>query len=385
MERGVKTANVKSRSRKHNWVLAGWNALHRATLDVGAEISYEPWEIPELRNRPIADAGCYMALVQPLTQLLVQDLEAPSMRAEPARILIWRKLRMLGRRSHPDLWRLLAEDCQVSDPVQEYHQMQHASQTSVATTVPMSPVLAARHGYKLLWQTDRSDLDQVQRLLWGLALIGWSAHHWEQVATCELCFRFTRPGSRFCYEHTQSQTQDSERSAAYRRYRLGRKVHQLAEQRGKLEFLRGNSMLREARRRLALSDVIFEWEYEADAVADEFENLHDMLNLSPRVLGKLEPGALDLDFETLTEILREILDPYHWDPMLWGLTILQAEFWFSLEEESAPGKRGRGVTAQEQIRRAKALAQQGLRKSQIARELGISASTISQWVARGLY
>lgn len=146
-------------------------------------------------------------------------------------------------------------------------------------------------------------------------------------------------------------------------------------------------MLREARRRLALSDVIFEWEYEADAVADEFQNLHDMLNLSPRVLRKLEPGALDLDsdFETLTEILRETLDPYHWDSMLWWLTILQAELWFGLEEESAPCKRGRGVAAQEQIRRAKALAQHGLNKSKVARELGISASTISQWIARGLF
>lgn len=92
-----------------------------------------------------------------------------------------------------------------------------------------------------------------------------------------------------------------------------------------------------------------------------------------------------LEATTLTEILRETLDPYHWDPMLWGLTILQAELWFSLEEESAPGKRGRGVAAQEQIRRAKALTQEGLSKSQIALELGISASTISQWNARGLF
>ncbi|UCV28159.1 helix-turn-helix domain-containing protein [Ferribacterium limneticum] len=372
----------KAWCRKTNWVLAGWNALHRATLDVGAEVSYERWEFPELRNRPIADTGCYQALVQPLVHLLDQTLETPSMRAEPARILVWRKLRVLGRHRHPDLWRLLVEDGQVSDPVQEYHQMQQTVQSSLATIVPMSPILAARHGYKLIWQTDHHHLEQLERLLWGLALIGWSAHHWKQVATCELCFRFTRPGSRFCYEHTQSQTQGSERSAAYRRYRLGRKVHHLAEQRGKLEFLRGNLMLREARRRLALSDVIFEWEYEAHAVADELRTLHDMLSVAPCVLRKLDTGVLNLDFETLTEILRETLDPYHWDPMHWGLTILQAELWFSLEEESAPGKRGHGLAAQVKIDQAKGLINQGVGRSQIARELGVSPSAVSKWIAR---
>lgn len=49
------------------------------------------------------------------------------------------------------------------------------------------------------------------------------------------------------------------------------------------------------------------------------------------------------------------------------------------------GKRGRGVAAQDQISRAKALAQRGVGKSQIARELGVSPSTISQWIARELY
>ena len=106
---------------------------------------------------------------------------------------------------------------------------------------------------------------------------------------------------------------------------------------------------------------------------------------SPRVLKKIGSAALDTDFETLTEILREQLDPYRWDPMLWGWAVLQAEMWFALEEELSPGKRGCGLATQERIARAEALAKSGLNHRQIAHELGISPSTISKWIARGRF
>ena len=107
--------------------------------------------------------------------------------------------------------------------------------------------------------------------------------------------------------------------------------------------------------------------------------------MSPLVLKKLDPGVLKLDLETLAEILRQTLDTFHWDIMLWGLSIMQAERWFTLEAELSPRKRGRGIVAQERIVHAKALVQQGFSKSQKACKLGISPSTISKWIARGLY
>lgn len=358
--------------------------MHQATLDVGAEIDYDPREYPELRNRSVADTRQYVALVGPLTELLDTELETPSMRAESVRILVWRKLRTLGRKNCPDLWRLLTDPAQRVDPAREYRRMQTKLQGN-ATTRPLSPVLAARHGYRLLWQTEHDHLDPVSRLIWGLALIGWSARHWHEVAICELCFRFTYPGTRFCDEHTQRDQTGVERSLAYRRYRLGKKAHALAEQRGQLDFLRGNAIVRDARRRLALSDVIFEWDYEPDAIDDEMAFLQASLATSPRVLKKIGIAALDADFETLTEILREQLDPYRWDPMLWGWAVLQAEMWFALEEELSPGKRGYGLATQERIARAEALAKSGLNHRQIAHELGISPSTISRWIARGRF
>lgn len=372
-------------SREINWVLAGWTALHRATLDVGAGIDYDPREFPELRHRDVADTEQYVALVGPLTQLLDAELEAPSMRAEPVRILVWRKLRTLARKNCPDLWRLLTDPAQRVDPANEYRRMQASQQGDWATTKPLPPVLAARHGYRLLWQNEHDRLELASRLLWGLALIGWSARHWHQVAICELCFRFTYPGARFCDEHTQHGRRGVAHSQAYQRYRLGKKAYALAAQRGQLDFLRGNAIIRDARRRLALSDVIFEWDYESDAIDYELELLRASLADSPRVLKKIGPAALDSDFETLTEILREQLDPYRWDPMLWGWAVFQAEIWFALEEELSPGKRGHGLAAQERIRRAEGLAQSGLNKRQIAQELGISPSTISKWIVRGRF
>lgn len=101
-----------------NWVLAGWTALHQAALDAGAGIDYDPREFPELRNCDVADTRPYVALVGPLTQLLDTELETPSIRAEPVRIFVWRKLRTLARKNCPDLWHLLANPSQRVDPAQ---------------------------------------------------------------------------------------------------------------------------------------------------------------------------------------------------------------------------------------------------------------------------
>ncbi len=374
-----------SRAGETNWVLAGWTALHQAALQVGAGIDYDPLEYPELRNRDIADTQQYLALVRPLTQLLDTEPETPSIRAEPMRILVWRKLRILSRKDCPELWHLLVDATQCDDPAQEYQRMQASQQSNWATIRPLPPVLAARHGYQLLWQNKHAHMDRMCCLLWGLALIGWSAHHWHHVAICELCFRFTYPGARFCDQHTQRARSGAERSKAHDRYRLGKKAHALAGRRGQLNFLRGNTIVRNIRRQLALSDVIFEWDYEPDAISNEMKLLHESLAASPQVMERIGSEALDSDFETLTEILREQIDPYRWDPMLWGWAVLQAEVWFTLEEELSPGKRGHGKIAEDRIGRAQAMARNGLSYSQIAHELGISASAISKWIARGRF
>lgn len=368
-----------------NWVLAGWTALHQAALDAGAGIDYDPREFPELRNCDVAETRQYVALVGPLAQLLDTELETPSIRAEPVQILVWRKLRTLARKNCPDLWHLLVDPAQGVDPAQEYQRIQAGQPGNWATIRPLPPVLAARHGYRLLWQKEHGHFDPVSRLIWGLALIGWSARHWHEVAICELCFRFTYPGARFCDEHTQRCRTAVERSLAYRRYRLGKKAHALAKHRGQLDFLRGNTIVRDMRRRLALSDVIFEWDYEPESINDEMALLQESLAASPRVMKKIGTTTLDADFETLTEILREQLDPYRWDPMLWGWAVLQAEMWFALEEELSPGQRGHGLATKERIARAEALEKSGLNRRQVAQELGISPSTISKWIARGRF
>lgn len=371
---------------KTDWVLAGWTALHHAALDVGAQVGYDPGEYPELRNRSFADTQQYEALLGPMTQLLGKELEGPSIRTEPVRILIWRRLRTVGRRAAPDLWHFLTDDKHRVDPAQEYQRVQAVHPCGCPTSKPLPPILAARQGYRLLWQEEHSHLDRISRLIWGLALIGWSARHWSEVAICELCFRFTSPGARFCDEHTQRARSGTEPSTAYQRYRLGKKAHALAAQRGQLSFLRGDTIMCDIRRRLALSDVIFEWEYEPDAINDEMAFLCETLAISPRVMKRIGgTTALSADFETLTEILREQLDPYRWDPMHWGLVVLQAEAWFALEEELSPRKRGTGQTAEARIIQALALARNGFSNSQIANTLGISPSTVSKWIARGRF
>lgn len=368
---------------KANWVLTGWNALHKATLTAGVGVDYEQLENPELRNCDIVDSRQYQALVEPLTQLLYPAFESPSIRAEPTRILVWKKLRSIGRRDYPNLWNLLADSTHRVDPSQEYHWMQANQQDTLASLKPLPPVLAARHGYRLIWQKNHTYLDHIPRLIWGLALIGWSARHWDKPGVCEICFRCTYPGNRFCDEHTQRVQNEEKRSEAYNRYRLGKKVHALAGQRGQLNFLRGNKILRDVRRQLTFSDVLFEWDEEADAINSEMELLQHSLAASPRVVNKIGRAALGETFETLTEILREKIDPHRWDSMLWSLVVLQAEVWFALEEELSPGKRGCGKIADQRIAQAAEMLSNGMQKREIAHELGISASAISKWISRG--
>jgi hypothetical protein len=164
---------------------------------------------------------------------------------------------------------------------------------------------------------------------------------------------------------------------------LGKKVHALAGQRGQLNFLRGNKILRDVRRQLTFSDVLFEWDEEADAINSEMELLQHSLAASPRVVNKIGRAALGETFETLTEILREKIDPHRWDSMLWSLVVLQAEVWFALEEELSPGKRGCGKIADQRIAQAAEMLSNGMQKREIAHELGISASAISKWISRG--
>lgn len=369
--------------RKSNWVWIGWAALHQSALDVGSEIDYDPESFPELRSRAVVDARQYVALVQPLTHLLSANLETPALRAEPVRVLVWRKLRAIGKSKCPDLWRLLAQVDQSVDPASEYQIMRVEWGSISPNTRPLAPNLAARHGYQLLWQKSHPHLNEISRLLWGLALIGWAAHHWHEAAICQICFRFVSPRARFCSEHRQVGRSAKERSDAYGRYRLGRKVYALAAQRGLLGQLRGEANVRHIRRCLALADVIFEWEFDSSYIEKERELLLETLVMCPRVLQRIDVSALSADFETLTEILRERIDPYRWDPMLWGSAVVQAELWFSLEEELSPGKRGLGVVTQERIEMAVVLANRGYSKAQIANELCLSPSAISKWIARG--
>lgn len=371
--------------QKLHWVLAGWAALHQAALDVGAEVDAEPNSYPGLPPRVAADRRQYVALIQPLTQLLSVDLDTPTLRAEPIRILIWRKLRSNGKSKCPDLWRFFAQVDQVVDPASEYQLMRIGWRSISTNSRCLTPVLSARHGYQLLWQRSHPHLDEISRFLWGLALIGWAAHHWHETGICQLCFRFTYPGARFCAEHRQVGRSARERSNAHSRYRLGRKVYALADHRGLLELLGGGANVRHMRRRLALADVIFEWEFDPSYLDKERDLLLETLVMCPRVLQRIGVSALSADFETLTETLRERIDPYRWDPMLWGSAVVQAELWFSLEEELSPGKRGLGVVTQERIEMAVVLANRGYSKAQIANELGLSPSAISKWIARGRF
>lgn len=368
-----------------NLIRAGWWALHQAALNYGAEIDYFPPDYPELRNRIFLDPESYTAHVYPMVEVAGFDLENLGRRADVIRWAIWRNLKKRGNTTQKQLWRLLNEGGLIGSPITEFASSKYFRRRGAPDLNPELMPSVARYGHWLLVNTNLEKAGFLAELMWGLALLGWAALNWRDSGQCELCFRRSWSGRRFCDEHSQSMTTRANRSEAYQRYRIGRKAHALARERGQLEFLQGDNISIHKTRHLLLPGVLFDCFLSPDEIEYELDLIRHALNQSPRVL-KLIGGskAMTLDFEKSVNCLRKKLDRHEWSFNVWGLTIIRAELWLALENEVAPGQRGGGKKTQERIALALQLAAQGLTKSQIAAELGISPSAVSKWIVRGI-
>ena len=167
------------------------------------------------------------------------------------------------------------------------------------------------------------------------------------------------------------------------RYRIGRKAHVLAKEKGLLEKIHGDSMLSSVNNALIISNMLFKAQYEAESQISDLLFISAAIDQAPRVKAILDVHSNDCqDYEKVVVKLRELLDPYEWDSAMWPWKILAAEQWFELEAEIARGVRGNSIKTTRRIALAKQMFKEGTNKTGIAKKLGVNPSAISKWLKR---
>jgi CRP-like cAMP-binding protein len=80
--------------------------------------------------------------------------------------------------------------------------------------------------------------------------------------------------------------------------------------------------------------------------------------------------------------LRRVLDPHEWIVEYWPVKIRLANNWLTVADQLTPGRAGMSATNEARLRRADMLLSQDVPKKEIALDLGISPSHLSQLLKR---
>ena len=379
-----------------NLIKIGWWELHEATLLYGAEIDEfslvyldndpSAGQLKE-RGSPLIDNAIYSSLLAPIVNYCKIDLSIARYSADQMRQQIWEKLGIEARNKDIETsssWDSLSRADSIRYVFDDFKGRYHLP----ADTPPLSSIqlrTVAQHAMWLLFDTYQNEKDRLQSILWGLALIGITKNLLKSQASCQFCFRKTWLGRKYCEVHSQSQSNDANRSYKYMRYRTGKKAHALAKERGLLELIQGPISIIAANNHLMMSDLLFQPALDEEAKSMEREMIIYSLEQSKRVVELThlnDKDLINLSFDQLVEVLRDNLDCNEWWDEVWKTKILSAELWLLLEAEASPGARGCEAVTTRRIEQAKNLMAQGMNKVEIAKRLGITPSAISKWQIR---
>lgn len=374
-----------------NFLHIGWKELHDSAMIFGAEVDYWPPAFPELKNRSYLDAELYASLLPRIVKYTQIDLERYDCRSDLIFKLAFRKIRKEAKnQDNLRWWNYLISEKSVNTLLNDFQKSSfnfHHSEAPVFSRIQIHTI--AKYGMWLINLETGDPKQDSLAILWGLALIGATKYLWDKQGICEFCYRRTWPGRRFCEEHSQSQSDVTNRSKNYINYRTGRKAHQLVKDNQLVEKVQGDLILRQAISATAMSDLLFPEFLDEEVKTGEKDMILAALSQCPSVLASLQvqtgspnDESLSLEYDRLINHLRQTLDPYELSSRGWQLKIFTAEIWFAAERKVSPGVRKNGKKATERIAAAKKLAALGLTKSEIAHILKISPSTISKWIER---
>jgi hypothetical protein len=277
----------------------------------------------------------------------------------------------------------------------------------------LEPKSVARYARRLIWSAHSNAALWTWRLAWGLALLEWVMYALCVRRRCDVCFRTAWPGRPHCAEHSQSDVDELTRARQYQSYRRGKTVAKILNQRRReganaagqewvswrhspaivelreslfaapqrspcFKILKGNLTQKGAKRwpflvlgELAVYDVV------------RHVALVNALLAAPRVVRRLGVRSIySCKYFDLAEEVRRSIDPHRLS--IFGIehTVAEAQAWFEIEDNLPRGIRGKGGKTIALVQKASELARAGKTKSQVADELGVSMSRLSNWVKR---
>lgn len=242
-----------------------------------------------------------------------------------------------------------------------------------------SPYSLLRSGYKACQQEQASSrVEHSDRV--GLLAVAIGVRGIALMARCELCFRWAVPGYRFCHQHSQSNAAPGSPRERSARYRRGRRIG------GEFKFLEREPPVCATRPALRLPRFIARvlW---ATPLPDEertADAVRRALRRNDAVLEIVGTDALKKRTAQLFKRLETRLDPYEVNPSAWVWIIGRAAKWARIEAAIESRPRRMQFETRMRIYDATRLAECGLTKTKIADRLGIRASTISNWLKRGI-
>lgn len=245
---------------------------------------------------------------------------------------------------------------------------------------PHNPEHVGRRGLKLIEDAEPS-ATSVSQIAWGVALIGWSSLIIGTTVECTFCPRRSAPDSMYCFEHSQSDCDNSNgyRTSAkqYTKYRTGKMAKRIANKEGWL--LKTPKYLR----RPLPMDEILRPRSTLEQSRSHIFNVYRTLEDCPRVLSRLGGASiLSLNYTALIETIRATLNPFESNHIFFFRVVICFEKWFEFEEKVRHRMRGRGVNASKRVREAISMAKKGATKTEIARKLGVGQSTVSSWIKK---
>ncbi len=370
---------MASRSKKRDFVRVGWFSLHESVLLAGAEIDSGPFfGEPEISLMRWLDSDSYSALLGPIVKVTDVFIQSPSDNADQVSNEIWACIRRLKKQqpipsnafSRISLQGFVAAYKRWTDDQPDIRDKE---------IFISSPLDAATVGWELVQHAAQHN-DRLESLFWGLGILGWVTTIYSELRICRYCFRWSVPGSPFCFAHTQSMPAAESGGKGYVRYRIGAKVFALAQQRG-IQIQHDRSIVDDRYRQTLLAEYLF---FNLPSDSDGVD-LRQALHKSPRVLGLLGGiRVLSMSNKRLFRLVREQLNPMEMFPSALILNVSLAENIFSLEEEKKPGRPSGKRTKRQlmMIDKATSMFKDGARPSEVAAKLKVTRTAVSNWIRR---
>lgn len=368
---------MKSARNDLIYVLDGLFVVHEVAMGAGASVDYE--DDDEDVQPAKMDGEFYELFLSPLPQILGVSTEALSF--ETVRILesLNTSLVLNVRKHCPEI--LTAVSFYPDDTYRSLIDRVEKLRPQTAPFNLRNLSKVAHRAFSLIREQKRC-VSALPDIVIGLALIGWVLREIKDERQCAFCPAQIAPeiGGKYCHNHSQGNRNDSDRTASkqYMKYRVGKQARLLADQRGIQVRSKRRSILSEPSHIRALIKILLANELPLES--DDLDKIQHLLQQCPRVLEKLGGlTVLEMKYPDLVECIKDELNPYRFRESALQFHIYAFEVWLTLEAEVLPVKRGTGKAMPKRIEEAIALAKSGNSQADVAKNMGVTESTISSW------